>query len=126
MDLGKTPLHDAEGKLHFPYRALESKAFILPTPPPTSLGKVGDIDLLIPEEWRHLYQDGTGTILSIGPGYYDKKNGWHPTDPRLKPGTRVYYDTTVPWGIYVLGLDGLQYKVSICVEADILGIVEDE
>ena len=125
MAFGKTPLHDTKGKLHFPYRALESKVFIIPTPPPIFLGTADKFELFLPEEIRYRYQNGTGTVLSAGPGYFDKKDRWHPTDPGLKPGTLVYYDTTVPWCIYVPGVDGKNYMISLCVEADILAIIEE-
>lgn len=126
MDTGSrniTPFHDENGNLHFPYKALESKAFIYPSPPPETLGKKGLIE--IPQEFREYHRDKTGIVLSIGPGYYDKKNKWNSTSPRLKPGVKVFFDNTVPWAVFVLGLDGTKHKVTICVEADILGIVEE-
>ena len=119
----KTPFHDKKGYLHFPFRALESKAFIFPCPPPETLGEEGLIS--IPQEFQEYYQDKTGILMSIGPGYYDKKNRWNPTDPKLKPGVKVFFDNSIPWSLNILGLDKKEYKVFICVEADILGVVED-
>lgn len=119
-----SPFHDKAGNLHFPFRALESKAFIYPCPPPETLGKENLI--CIPQEFQEHYQDKTGIIMSIGPGYYDKKNRWNPTDPHLKPGTKVFFDNSVPWSTNVLGQDGHEYKIFICVEADILGVFENE
>lgn len=117
-----TPFHNKEGKIKFPYRALQSIVFIFPVPPPKTLGREGIISL--PEEFRDNYQDKTGIVLSVGPGYYDKKNIWNTTC--LTPGTKVYFDNTVPWHLFTRALDGIEYKIPICVEADILGIIEDE
>lgn len=118
-----TPFHDNEGTIHFPYQALQSVVFIYPVPPPKTLGKEGLIEL--PVEFREFHQDKTGIVLSIGPGYYNKKNKWIPVNSKLKPGTKVYFDNTVPWDLYVVGLDGQKYKIYVCVEADIFGIVKE-
>jgi hypothetical protein len=119
-----TPFHDQKDNLTFPYRAVEGKCFIYPCPPPETLGK--DNLISIPQEYQEYYQDGTGILLSIGPGYYDKKNKWNPTDPKLKPGVKVFFDKTVPWEIHVYGNDRKRYRVVVCTEADIYGVVEDE
>jgi len=119
-----TPFHDEQGNVHFPYRALRSVVFIFPTAPPETLGEKSLIAL--PEEFREYYQDKTGIILSIGPGYYDKKNRWNPADPRLKSGTKVFFDNSVPHEIHVLGQDMKPYRVVLCMEVDIFGIVEEE
>ena len=118
----RTPWHTEEGELLFPYRALESKALIFPDPPPEKMGKEDIIE--IPIQYREFYQEGIGTLLSIGPGYYDGKGKWYPVDPLLKPGVKVAYDNTVPWGIILPGLDGKEYRVTMCVEVDIGGVVE--
>lgn len=119
-----TPWHDEEGEIHFPYRAILDRAFIFQIPPPERFGEEKLIE--IPEQFRKYYKKGEGILLSIGPGYYSNEGKWHPTSDQLKPGTRVYYDKTVPWGCHVEGLDGKEYGVVICGYKDIQGIVEDE
>jgi hypothetical protein len=117
-----TPWHDAKGKMHFPYRALESKAFIWPTPPPeTFYGS----NILIPIHYQKYYAEGYGILLSIGPGYWTDKGKWIPIDPLLKPGSMIAYDKTVPWSIMLDDSDGKTHEVVRCVEADIGGVVKD-
>jgi hypothetical protein len=119
-----TPFHDKNGKLAFPFEATQSIAFIFPVPPPETLGK--EIKFILPEEFRQDHQKNFGILLSIGPGYYDKKNKWCPVSPELKPGVRVCFDTTVPNSLLTKGLDGKDYEISICVEADIYGLAEKD
>jgi len=127
MAIGKnkilTPFHTKEGKLKFPYRALFDKVFIWPTPPPKKIGKRSLLD--IPEQFRKRHQDGTGILLSVGPGYWGKKGKWHKTPEELKPGLRVAFDKSVPWGQSVKGEDGKNYRVVVCGVADILGVIEE-
>jgi len=113
-----TPWHDAKGKLNFPYRALESKAFIWPCPPPETFFHT---NILIPIQYREHYAEGFGILLSIGPGYWNDKGKWFPVDPLLQSGVIVAYDQTVPWRIM---LDGPNGEVTRCVEADIGGVVQ--
>jgi hypothetical protein len=116
----KTPFHDKNGQLHWSYRALRSIAFIFPSPPPDTLGQEKIIE--IPEEFRGYHQDKTGILLSTESEYWDKKNRWNPTSPKLIPGTKVYFDNTVPWDMHVYGLDMKRYRIFVCDESDILGI----
>jgi len=119
----KTPWHTEEGKLKFPYRAIRDIVFIYPDPPPAKIGKEQIIEL--PEELRKYYNEqGVGTLLSVGPGYTDDSGKWHPTSDQLKPGVKVRYDKTVPWSMYLEGLDGKPYKVVLCGYRDLYGVVE--
>jgi len=117
-----SPWHDAKGNMHFPYRALESKAFIWPAPPPETLGELGVI--LIPIQYREFYAEGYGILLSIGPGYWNDKGKWFPVDPLLKPGVTVSFDSTIPYRAMLDGPDGKVHEVYRCVEADIGGVVQ--
>jgi hypothetical protein len=115
-----SPWHDAEGNMNFPYRALESKAFIWPcSPPETFFGT----NILIPVQYREHYVEGYGVLLSIGSGYWTDKGKWIPVDSLLKPGVIVAYDQTVPYRIWLNGPDGKEYEVTRCVEVDIGGVV---
>jgi len=116
----KTPWHDKNGNLCFPYRAILDRVFIYPTPPPEKFRSKRSV-IEIPGQFRKYYQDGTGIILSIGPGYYDEKGKWHSTLEQLKVGMKVAFDKTVPWGCDVVGLDGKEYLVTICGYNDVYG-----
>jgi len=119
----KTPWHDKNGELKFPYRAILDRVFIWPCPPPERLGKKKLI--YVPEEYQKYYQKGEGVLLSVGPGYWDDKGKWHPTSPDLRPGCLVSYDKTVPWGFFEDGLDGRQHYVVICGYRDLYGLLPD-
>jgi len=120
----KTPWHDENGNLCFPYRAILDRVFIYPTPPPEKFrGKRNVIE--IPGQFRKFYQDGTGILLSVGKGYYNKEDKWCPTTDQLRIGMKISYDKTVPWSCDVKGLDGKEYFVIICGVSDIYGILED-
>lgn len=118
-----TPFHTKEGKLKFSYRAISDMVFIFPTPPPKRLGKRSLI--VIPEAQRKGYQDSTGILLSVGPGYYNKRGDWLPTTDQLKPGLKVLFDNSVPWGTLVEGVDGKKHSVVLCGVQDIRCIIED-
>ena len=121
-----TPFHTKKGELEFPVQAMRHIAFIWPTPPPKTFGELGILD--IPEQFREDHQDGTGLLLSIGPGYWgkDKKNKdkWFQVPEALVPGVRVYFDTSVPWHVMVQGQDGEMHKVVYCGYRDIHGIAQ--
>ena len=117
----KTPFHSEKGKLKFPYRSLRDMVFIWPDPPPEKLGKKQLI--YIPEYLKKRYQDGVGTILSIGLGYTNNKGKHYSTPFELKPGVKVLFDIRVPWGMYIKGQDGKKYYVVLCGVADIFGLV---
>lgn len=138
----RCPFVGPDGLVHSPLRAILDRCIIWPTPAPDRIG-AGIIE--IPESIRGQFQDSTGILLSVGPGYWGedvqqgpillsraklKKPGnratrqvWHPTTDQLKPGVLVYYDNTVPWGTQALGLDGKMYNLVICTVQDIQGIV---
>lgn len=116
-----SPWHDAKGKLNFPYRAMQSQAFVWPAPPPKTLGEEGCI--VIPFQYREYYAEGFGILLSIGPGYWDKKNKWIPVDPLLKPGVTICFDKNIPYRAILDGPDNKHYEVIRMVEADIGGVV---
>lgn len=120
-----TPFHTKEGKLEFPYRAILDRVFIFPTPPPERFRSKRNL-ITIPKSQRKQYQDGTGILLSVGPGYYDKKGEWHPTTGQLEPGQKVLFDSSVPWSINIEGVDGKKYFVVICGVQDVRCVVEDE
>jgi len=119
-----TPWHDKNGVLKFPYQPLRDLVFIFPTNPPERVGR--ENLLLIPEQYRRRYQDKTGIILAIGPGYQNDKGKWLRPSEELKPGTKVVFDHSAPWGYHFAGLDRKEYFVFLCGIADIWGVVEKD
>ena len=118
----KTPFHsEKEEELVFPFRPLRDLVFIFPDPPPEKLGEQQLI--YIPEQFKKKYHDGVGIILAIGSGYADSKGRFHPTPSGLKPGVRVVFDISVPWGEYFEGQDGKRHYVVLCGTTDIFGVV---
>jgi len=120
--LVKTPWHNKKNRIQFPYQMLGDLVFIFPDPPPEKLGK--DDLIVLPDFLKKKYHNGTGTILSIGPGYGDLKGKWHPTHPKLGAGVRVLFDISVPWGLYITGLDGKKHYAVLCGALDIFGLVD--
>ena len=121
-----SPFHAASGKLKFHVQATRHIVFIWPTPPPATFGELGILD--IPEQFREEHQDGTGIVLSVGPGYWGKdkktkKMKWFPSPKELVPGCRVYFDTSIPWHVMMEGLDGKMHKVMYCSFRDVHGVV---
>lgn len=118
-----SPFHTKDGELQFPVQATRHIAYIWPTPPPTTIGALGIFEL--PEGIREDFQDGTGILLSIGPGYWGrdkKKLRWVPTPKDLVPGSLVFFDTSVPWKFQMKGLDGEMHKIVYCGFRDIHGL----
>jgi len=118
----KTPWHDKDGNLQFPYRAIFDRAFIFPTPLPERYESEYSM-FEIPKMYRKYYKSDSGILLSVGPGYYEDSGKWHPTSDQLSPGCKVMYDKTVPWGITVPGLDGKEYAIVMCGYLDVRGVL---
>jgi len=126
----QTPFHTADGELKFPVQAMRHVAYIWPTPAPVTFGKLKLLD--IPEQFQVEHQDGTGILLSVGPGYWGKdkkpsrfakKSEWFSPPEVLVPGTHVFFDKSVPWFAMFQGLDGEMHKVIYCGYRDIHGLV---
>lgn len=119
----KNPFMNKKGKIKSPYRMLRDLCLIWPTPPPERIGEKNLIE--IPEFIRSEFQDGTGILLSVGPGYYDKDDKYHPTSDQLRPGVRVSFDKSVPWITNAVGNDKKTYKLVMCTAQDIHGVVHE-
>jgi len=119
----KTPWHDKKGKIHFSYRAILDRVFIFQDPLPEKFESKESL-IKIPEQFKKFHREGIGIILSIGPGYQDDNGKWHLPSDQVKPGTRVRFDKTVPWGFDIKGLDGKMHSVIICGYTDLYGVIE--
>lgn len=115
------------GRIKFPYKAKWDYVFIWPIPMPETFVDGGEIvrpDNTDNPEDEVYGRSGEGVVLSFGPGYYDKRNKFHPSTG-LKVGMKVYYDKGVPPRVHVRGVDGKNYVVVICGYRDVKGeIVE--
>lgn len=116
-----TPFH-INGGIKSPLRAILDRCIIWPLPVPQ---KVGSIELPDAAAKKLNPNAGTGVLLSIGPGYHDKAGKFHKTGDQLIPGVTVKYDKTVPWGYDVMGNDGKSYRLVICGEQDIHGVIDE-
>lgn len=139
QDVG-CPFIGPDGQVHSPLRAILDRCIIWQIPAPNRVGN-GLIEL--PQTVMDQFQDGTGILLSIGPGYYGKKPEsrsefisrrrahlpandkivWNPTPDQLKPGVRVLFDNTVPWYVISKDRSGKEHKLIICGVMDIQGVV---
>ena len=117
----KTPFTNEKGELVFSYRVFRDLVFVWPVPSPEKLGKQQLI--FIPEHLKKQYQDGVGIILAVGSGYTNSKGKYYPTPSELKPGVKVVFDTSVPWGMYFEGQDGKKHYVVLCGVSNIFGVV---
>jgi len=107
------------GGIQFPIRPLRDLTYLWSDPVPEKVGSI-----YIPKMAQESLLNEFGLVLAVGPGYYDKKGKYHPTE--LKPGQRVFYDNTVPWSVYVKTPDGVKHIVKFMGEQDIKGAVTEE
>lgn len=119
----KTPFHDKQGNIHFPWQPTSDRVFIYPSPSPGKFQKDGLIEIL--PLYRDFYHDGTGVVLAVGKGFYTEKGKWESVPSLLKPGIKVYFDKTVPWRQVVHGLDGKEYHIVLCGATDVLCVIEN-
>lgn len=108
------------GAIKFPYKAVRDVVFVYPFPYP-AVYKEGTM-ILIPEKYKEFYGDGTGVILSIGPGYYDNER-FRPTPPELVVGLKVLFDKDVPWRCLVPDGRGKSHEIVYCGVKDVRGII---
>lgn len=95
------------------------RVIVLPDPTPEKIGLI-----FIPNSAKEAFRNEIGTVMAIGPGYYDRKGKWIPTT--VKVGDRVVYDKSVMNTVDIgknLG-DTIQYKM--IGELDIKGIMHSK
>lgn len=122
----RSPFHSDDGELQFKLIPTNDLVFIWPVPPPLHYGK-GLLE--IPNQFREEYQDGEGIILAAGPGYWSRndegKDWFKAMSGSVYPGARVRYDGTIPWEMYVEGLDGEMHRVLYCTVGDVQAVVNN-
>lgn len=108
------------GSFLFQYECLRDVVFIYPD----QISEKTAGGLIIPDIIRSEMVSEIGTVLSAGPGYYDPKGKYHPT--QLKPGDRVIYVKDVPWEKRIYSQDGGLHTVKMMGECDVLALIDDE
>lgn len=108
------------GNLKFKYQAVNSIVFIYPDPIEKKESRI-----VIPDYIKDFINSDIGTVLSVGPGYYDKKKKRF-VQTEIKPGDRVIFDKNVPWKMKVSDDFGNEHTVIYMAEADVKGIIENE
>ena len=119
-----TPWHDIDGNLQFPYKAILDRVFIYRTQAPIKFLDKENSVIEIPEDFQKYHREGTGILLSVGPGWYSKDGKWNQVSDQLKVGMKISYDKNVPWGWYDAGLDGKQHFIVVCGYKDLFGEVK--
>ena len=108
------------GGIKFQYHAIRGVVFVWPLYRLDKRFENKNSKIIIPEFVKKTELSDTGIILSVGPGFYDKKHKdkWRAV-VGLCSGMKVIYDCTVPWGIDTKGSDGRFYYVKICDFSDV-------
>lgn len=114
----------SKNKIKFPIRALNDIVFLWKIPESVISEKKLSETIIIPEHIIRKKTSEIGFILSIGPGYWDKKKFYPCTD--LKAGDFVAYDSSVPWNMGVKAEDGKEYMVTIAGYKDVRALAELE
>lgn len=112
------PFFNEQREIVFPFLPTRDVTFIFPKPKEEMVGS-----FFIPEQFRE--QVSVGTVLAIGPGYYNKKGKFTPTT--AKAGDLVLLNADImelERKIEVEAPDGKKYEVMFCGEKDIQGIIE--
>lgn len=112
------------GAIKFPYRAIRDVVFIYPEPYPEKVGSI-----YLPRDENYIGGGPTfrlwkprGVVLSVGPGYWDKKKRRFVPVTGLKVGDIVYFEKNLPkaWRSFeVEGTDGKMHKVVYCGYRDV-------
>ena len=109
-----------DGKIVCGLRMLGSKIIIWKDSRPLKIGS-----FWLPPNLRDRENLSVGTVISVGPGYYDKnKKRFIPTE--VKPGQRVLFDNTTPWPLDVIDPSGETQSVRLMTELDVKGIIPCE
>jgi len=108
------------GSIKFPFEPTRDVVFLLREPAP-EVSK-GGIYLIEETNFvgggpRTYLRGNSARVLAIGPGFYNPKGGFIPTE--LQVGQIVHFNVKVPWHIDLKGDDGKEYHVVYCGEKDV-------
>ena len=118
------PFKDSQGNIVFPFQATRDVCFVFPHELPDDIRGI-----LIPDKFKEDHQYSAGIILSIGEGYYKKKDGsFVPTTGKV--GDYILFDssiTVINWKVKVKSpIDGKEYITIYLGERDCQGVIENE
>ena len=114
------------GAIKFQYRAIRGVVFIWPLYKYDKRFENKRSKIIIPESVKRSELSDIGIILSIGPGFHDKKrkDRWREVTG-LSVGMKVVYDSTVPWTLDACDDNGKEHLVKICDFTDVLVEIEE-
>ena len=106
-----------QGKKFVPTRDI---VFLWPDQVPDKIGS-----LWVPDSFKESRRSSLGTVLAVGPGYYDKKKSrFIPMD--LEVGMYVVYNQEVPWAKLMNDPSGKEREVKYMGQQDVLAVVDEE
>ncbi len=94
--------------------------FLWPDQVPDKIGS-----LYVPDCYKESKRTSLGTILAVGPGYYDKKKGRF-VPMELEVGMYVAYNQEVPWAKLMPDPSGKEQEVKYMGQLDVVAEVEEE
>jgi co-chaperonin GroES (HSP10) len=109
-----------DGEIVCGLKMIGSKVIIWTDAKPLKLGS-----FWLPLNLRDREKLSVGTVISIGPGYFDKNKNRY-VYSEVKPGQRVVFDNTTPWPLDVKDPSGKIQSVRLMTELDIKGIINCE
>jgi len=109
------------GSLRFPFKATRDVVFVWPDIVEDKIGSI-IVPWMAKEELQA--EKEIGTVLSVGPGYWDPKGKFHRT--QLKVGDRIIYVKDVPWKERITGWDQKKYIVRLMGGCDVVALVIEE
>jgi co-chaperonin GroES (HSP10) len=93
--------------------------FLWPLQVPDKIGS-----FWVPESYKESRQTSLGTVLAVGPGYYDKKkSSFFPME--LEVGMYVIYNKDVPWSKLMDDPSGKEREVKYMGMLDVLAEVDE-
>lgn len=110
------------GMIKLPVKATLDRVLVWADPVEDKIGKLGLIHL--PEIVKDNYKTVFGTVVSVGPGYYDAKRNNRFVDTKVKVGDRIAYDKDVLYKLSLRDSVGKKYYVALMGHEDIHGCVE--
>lgn len=114
-----------KNKIQFPFKAINDYVFLWPL-------NMHEIEkqqskkqsiIHIPEQFKKRKNSDFGIILSIGKGYWDKKESIFCPSDGIKPGDIVAYDNTTPWFFDIENHEKKEYIVRVMCYKDIRSLV---
>ena len=105
--------------IKLPIRATLDRLFVWADPVEDKMGK--EKLLHMPEIVKENYKTVYGTVLSVGPGYYDMMRRNRYISTIVKKGDRIAYDKDVLYRLTVRDNEGKKQKIALMGHEDVYG-----